>query len=120
MRKMLLQGMSICQQKNELIPPDVLLQNLRLKNNERILIAHLNINSIPNKIGLLEDLVHNRLDILLVSETKINNSSPTDFLLILLILRKLRFSHTIYTTKHINIVHLFYVQHSMQELKQCL
>ena len=64
--------------KKELIPPDILLQNLRLKNNERILIGHLNINSIPNKIGLLEDLVHNRVDILLVSETKINESFPTD------------------------------------------
>ena len=60
------------------LSPEILLQNLRLKNNERIIIGHLNINSIPNKIGLLEDLVHNRVDILLVSETKINGSFPTD------------------------------------------
>ena len=60
------------------MPPDILLQNIRLKNKERIIIGHLNINSIPNKIGLLEDLVHNRVDILLVSETKINGGFPTD------------------------------------------
>ena len=62
----------------ELLSPDIFLQNLRLKNNERILIGHLNINSIRNKIGLLEDLVHNRIDILLVCETKIDGSFPTD------------------------------------------
>ena len=56
--------------------PHAFLQSLRLKNLERITIAHLNINSIRNKIGLLEDMVRCRIDILLVSETKIDGSFP--------------------------------------------
>ncbi len=53
--------------------PQNLLQNLRLK---RILIGHLNINSIRNKIGILEDIIRDRIDIFLVSETKIDGSFP--------------------------------------------
>ena len=82
--------------KKELIPPDILLQNLRLKNNERILIGHLNINTIPNKVVLLEDLVHNRVDILLVSETKINKSFPTDQLRMMGFATPLRFDRSIH------------------------
>ena len=32
--------------------PQNILQSLRLKNCDRIIIGHLNINSIPNKFGL--------------------------------------------------------------------
>jgi len=56
--------------------PHELLQALRLKNVDRIIIGHLNINSIRNKIGLLGDMVQDRIDILLVSETKIDDSFP--------------------------------------------
>ena len=51
---------------------------LRLKNVDRIIIGHLNINSIPNKIGLLGDIIHDHMDMILVSETKINKSFPID------------------------------------------
>ena len=42
----------------------------------RILIAHLNINSIRNNIDMLRDLVAGRIDIplILISETKIYDS----------------------------------------------
>ena len=56
--------------------PEECLQSLRTKNADRIIIGSLNINSIRNKIGLLEDLVSERIDILLVSETKIDKSFP--------------------------------------------
>ena len=52
--------------------PNEDLQSLRIKNADRIIIGSLNINSVRNKIGLLEDLVSERIDILLVSETKID------------------------------------------------
>ena len=58
------------------ISPQNLLQSLRLKNLEKIIFGHLNINSIRNKIGLLEDMVKERIDILLVSETKDDASFP--------------------------------------------
>ena len=52
------------------------LRNLRNKNVDKILIGHLNINSIRNKFDLLVDLVKDSLDILVISETTIDNSFP--------------------------------------------
>ena len=57
--------------------PQELLQSLRLKNADRIIVGHLNINSIRKKIDLLGDIIQDKVDILLVSETKINDSFPT-------------------------------------------
>ena len=56
--------------------PHHLLQSLRLKNKDKIIIGHLNINSIRHKLNLLKDMCQNRIDILLVSETKIDSSFP--------------------------------------------
>ena len=56
--------------------PEECLQSLRTKNADRIIIGSLNINSVRNKIGLLGNLVSERIDILLVCETKIDKSFP--------------------------------------------
>ena len=56
--------------------PQQFLQSLRMKNADKIIFGHLNINSIRNKIGVLGDIVQNRIDILLISETKIDASFP--------------------------------------------
>ena len=62
--------------------PHIILKNLRMKNTNKIIIGHLNINSIRNKIFMLADIVRNNIDILLISETKIDNSFPkSQFLL---------------------------------------
>ena len=53
------------------------LKNTRLKNPNRLIIAQLNINSLRNKIDSLVQILHNNLDILLISETKIDSSFPT-------------------------------------------
>ena len=53
------------------------LNNLRMKSINKILIGHLNINSIRNKFDLLADLVKEKLDIILISETKIDTTFPT-------------------------------------------
>ena len=47
---------------------------LRAKNYGRLICGHLNINSIRNKFICLEDLVKTKMDILLISETKINET----------------------------------------------
>ena len=52
------------------------LNNLRMDNINRIFIGHLNINSIRNKFDLFIDLVKDRLDIILISETKIDSTFP--------------------------------------------
>ena len=53
------------------------LKNTRLKNPNRLIIAQLNINSERNKFDSLVRMLHNNLDILLISETKIDSSFPT-------------------------------------------
>ena len=40
-------------------------------------MAQLNINSLSNKFDSLARMLHNNLDILLISETKIDSSFPT-------------------------------------------
>ena len=47
-----------------------------LKNPNRLIIAQLNINSLRNKFDSLVRMLHNNLDILLISETKIDSSFP--------------------------------------------
>ena len=53
------------------------LRELRFKNINRIIVTHLNINSIRNKFEEFKDLVINCADIAVVSETKINPSFTT-------------------------------------------
>ena len=56
--------------------PHAILQNLRLKNVDKIIVGHININSIRNKIQLLADMITGKVDILLISETKLDSSFP--------------------------------------------
>ena len=51
-----------------------MLNNLRVKNVNKILIGHININSIRNKFEPFTDLVKDKLDIILISETKIDST----------------------------------------------
>ena len=53
------------------------LKKLRIKNLNRVIISEININSIRNKIELLSEAVLGNIDILMVSETKIDMSFPT-------------------------------------------
>ena len=53
------------------------LWNLRQKNIQRPIIGQLNINSVRNKFGFLCSEISQNLDILLLSETKLDSSFPT-------------------------------------------
>ena len=53
------------------------LNKLRCNNLNRIIVAHLNINSVRNKFVLLKDMITGKIDILLLSETKIDDSFPS-------------------------------------------
>ena len=44
---------------------------------EALVLGHININSIRNKLDMLADLIKSKVDILLVSETKIDDSFPS-------------------------------------------
>ena len=50
------------------------MNEIRKKNPNRIIIAHLNINSIRNKFEILKEVVGNKIDILLISETKLDDT----------------------------------------------
>ena len=48
----------------------------KTKNVNRLIFGQININSIRNKFELLFSLVSNNIDVLLISETKIDNKFP--------------------------------------------
>ena len=52
------------------------LNELRLKNINKLVICHLNINSLSNKFDQLQLIIKNKVDILAITETKLHSSSP--------------------------------------------
>ena len=56
--------------------PKDILKKMKLTNANKIIIGNLNINSIRNKIEDLKYLIAENIDILLISETKLNNAFP--------------------------------------------
>ena len=50
--------------------------NLRKDNLNEIIFAHLNINSIRKKFDQLADLIKGKIDVSMISESKIDNSIP--------------------------------------------
>ena len=53
-----------------------ILQKVRIKNVNRIVIGSLNINSLPNKFDELKEVIGRNLDILTIQETKLDSSFP--------------------------------------------
>ena len=58
------------------ICPIVCLRKLKLDNPNKIVIGHLNINSIRQKFVSLKEIIDDNIDILLVSETKLDSTFP--------------------------------------------
>ena len=54
------------------------LKNLRVKHSNKITMGNLNINSIRNKFELLSSLIGGKIDILMISETKLDATFPTN------------------------------------------
>ena len=50
--------------------------NYKLENTKNITVSHLNVHSLRNKFISTEELIKSKLDIFLVSETKIDHSFP--------------------------------------------
>ena len=53
------------------------LRKLKLKNINRLVIGQININSIRHKFDCLKTIVRENIDILVITETKLNDSFPT-------------------------------------------
>ena len=58
------------------------INDLRNQNPFRGIIGHININSIRNKFEPLVSFINNNLDILMISETKIDDIFPDSLFLI--------------------------------------
>ena len=56
--------------------PSSEVKNYNLENPKKITIGHINVNSLRNKLISIEELIKSKLDIFLVSETKIDHSFP--------------------------------------------
>ena len=54
----------------------LVLKNLKLKNNHRLVIGNLNINSISNKFDNLKLITQGKIDILAITETKADSNFP--------------------------------------------
>ena len=53
-----------------------MLSNLQQRNLNRLLLAHINTNSIRNKFNQLVSYIKDNIDVLMISETKTDNSFP--------------------------------------------
>ena len=51
-------------------------KNLRLKNSNKVIIGHINVNSLQNKFEFLAEMVQDKADLLMISETKLDSSFP--------------------------------------------
>ena len=51
--------------------------NLRVKNKNRIIIGNLKINSVSSKFDQLKLFIQGKVDILIVTETKLDSAFPT-------------------------------------------
>ena len=52
------------------------LRNLRVEKMNRLIIGNLNINSISNKFDQLKLFVQGKVDIIIVTETKLDSTFP--------------------------------------------
>ena len=55
---------------------NVMLNEIRKKNSDRIIIVHLNVNSTWNKSELLKEVISSKIDVLLTSESKLYVTFP--------------------------------------------
>ena len=56
--------------------PFEILEKIRISYVNRVVIGQININSIRNKFDMLSSMVKDSIDILMVSETKLDSSLP--------------------------------------------
>ena len=64
-------------QTNEILSGDLkVLKEIRMKYTKNVVIGHININSLANKFEALKFIIKDVLDILVVVETKIDESFP--------------------------------------------
>ena len=61
-------------EKKQSVNASDILSNLKVRVNNKLVIGNLNINSIPGKFDRLKLMVQHKVDILVLTETKVNFS----------------------------------------------
>ena len=56
--------------------PKVILKRLKISNPQNLILSHLNINALRYKFECLKSIIDSNIDLLLISETKLNYSFP--------------------------------------------
>ena len=54
------------------------LKEMKVQSSDKPILGHLSINSIQTKFEALKFIIDNNIDIFLISETKLDDSFPTD------------------------------------------
>ena len=64
--------------KNDINPQDVsqILKQIRIRNLNNVIVGHLNVNSISNKLDAIKTIIIGNTDIMIFSETKLDASHP--------------------------------------------
>ena len=52
-------------------------KEIKIHSPDKLIFGHLNINSVKNKFEALTYIIENNIDLLLISETKLDDSFPT-------------------------------------------
>ena len=65
-------------------PRDVseILKNIRVNNLHKVIVTHLNVNSFSNKFDAIKTVIPGNVDVMIFSETKLDDSHPTSEFLI--------------------------------------
>ena len=63
---------------NEKVDPFEILKHLRVSNMNQLIIGQLNINSLRNKFESLKLIIKGNIDILILTESKLDNSFPVN------------------------------------------
>ena len=53
------------------------LKEIKIHSPDKLILGHLNINSVRNKFEALTYIIDNNIDLLLISETKLDDSFPS-------------------------------------------
>ena len=62
--------------------PNDILKNIRISNANRLIIAQLNINSLRNEFDALKTIIRAKIDILVITESKLDDTFPANQFLI--------------------------------------
>ena len=62
---------------NRIIEAKIVLKEMKNRSPDKLILGHLNISLLKNKFDFLKNTIGRKVDIVLISETKLNDSFPS-------------------------------------------